>query len=75
MLNPPCKDCEKRHDLCHAHCPEYIQFCKDRRNELDKMHKANQLKYELYSLAMLRKKAADDKARDRMNRKRRGEHK
>ena len=25
-MNAPCKDCEKRHPNCHAHCEEYQAF-------------------------------------------------
>lgn len=25
-INAPCKDCEERHSLCHAHCFEYLEY-------------------------------------------------
>ena len=32
-MNAPCKDCEKRHFLCHAECDEYkaySEYCHER---------------------------------------------
>lgn len=26
MITSPCKNCEKRHNLCHAKCPEYGEY-------------------------------------------------
>lgn len=33
--NPPCRECKKRCELCHAHCREYLEF----RKELDEYNK------------------------------------
>lgn len=72
MLNPPCKDCEFRHDLCHSHCRKYMKFKKQREEELRKQYLEGQLKQNLYAIAVERSKAAQNKARDRMKRRERG---
>lgn len=32
----PCKDCNERHELCHAQCEKYAKWCKakDEFNEI-----------------------------------------
>lgn len=26
MILPPCKGCGHRHNLCHSHCEEYLEY-------------------------------------------------
>lgn len=28
MLNSPCNGCNERYKNCHAHCEDYIEYCK-----------------------------------------------
>ena len=35
----PCKNCQVRHEICHAGCPDYLKF----RAEVDRM---NQIKHQ-----------------------------
>lgn len=38
-MTAPCKDCEKRHPNCHAHCEAYQAF----RAENEKRYEANHM--------------------------------
>lgn len=34
-MTAPCYKCEKRHDNCHASCPDYIAFTNERKNMIE----------------------------------------
>jgi hypothetical protein len=34
-MKSPCKDCQNRYTACHDTCEKYIEFRKERRNEVD----------------------------------------
>lgn len=75
MLNPPCKDCIDRHDLCHSHCKRYLAFHEERQKILEERYKKNQTIGDLNCLAMERSTAWKRAYKDRQLRKDRGEHK
>ena len=36
-MTAPCYKCEKRHDKCHASCPDYIAYTNERRDMIKKI--------------------------------------
>lgn len=38
-MSAPCKDCEKRHLNCHAHCEAYQAFAQENAKRLEARHK------------------------------------
>ena len=40
-MNSPCKDCPKRHMLCHAECNDYALY----RREIDRKREVKQREY------------------------------
>ena len=38
-MTAPCYKCEKRHDNCHASCPDYIAFSNERRDLTEKIYR------------------------------------
>lgn len=39
MLKAPCKDCQDRHDNCHAECEKYIIYAEERKRIREKRNK------------------------------------
>lgn len=48
MLSP-CKGCESRYLYCHAECPDYITFQKDRERVLNAKYEYNKKQQEVNS--------------------------
>lgn len=43
-MNIPCKDCTRRKQNCHSTCQDYIDFKKEREEQLKKQQIQNSLK-------------------------------